>query len=126
MRYAVYNREDGYIYFIISGTYRSAKDQCRNEEGVVKVSSGVDDGSHYILKGGAVRKKTLDTKHVISGLTVKFSGLPAGLTVSVDEEYVVTDDDPLEVSFDMPGTYHLRLHGLAPFVSRMMEVTIDG
>lgn len=67
------------------------------------------------------------------GLGVVITGLPPGLTVmayergSVNEEpppQTTTDGEPLEIEFELPGTYSVVLTGLVPYLDKTLEVTV--
>lgn len=60
----------------------------------------------------------------IAGLTVTLTGVPAGVNVTVIEKSVVADDEPTELVFDRPGTYHVSLRGDPFYVVKSLEVTV--
>lgn len=86
----------------------------------------VRDDTHYVdaATGEIHAKRPIDAEQSIDGLTVTLAGLPAGLTVATNGLDTVTDGTPLVISYDLPGTYEIRLSGHIEYLDRIEEVTV--
>lgn len=87
---------------------------------------GLDDDHHYYDHKDETlkeRKEVTVTTH-ISGLTVVVEGIPPGMLVEANGNSTLSDQDPLEVAFDVPGTYTIHLSGLVEYRERVLEVTV--
>tara|TARA_R110001583_G_scaffold28600_1_gene101181 strand:+ start:2233 stop:2574 length:342 start_codon:yes stop_codon:yes gene_type:complete len=106
---------DGAIQQVISGPYLYAP--CTEE---------VSDVTHYLeVSSGDIKpKKSLITQCVVAGLSATFDGLPSGLKVQTNGFLTVTDTDPLEIHYDVPGTYEIRLRGHVEYLDETLEVTV--
>lgn len=98
--------------------------QSGNGELSTEVDECVTDATHYIRDGQAVEKQALSPSVLVGGFSATVTGLPADLRVSLDGADAMTDGDPLELEFDEPGTYTLRINGGAPYISTEVEITI--
>ena len=87
----------------------------------------VRDDTHYVdvATGEIHAKRPIDAEQSIDGLTVTLAGLPAGLTVATNGMDTVTDGTPLVISYDLPGTYEIRLSGHVEYLDCTEEVTVD-
>lgn len=108
--------QDGAIQQTISGPYLYIP--C--DESVSDTTHYVDAETHEIKA-----KRALEIHQGISGLTVTLAGLPAGLRVQTNGMETVTDDDPLVIEYDVPGTYQLRLTGHIEYLAHAQEVTVE-
>ncbi len=124
MRLAVFGG-DGAISRVVSCHRSQSGAQAREGELSIEVDSEVTDTTHYIREGQAVEKSALSPTVTADGMEATVSGLPSGLTVLWDGEEGETDDEPLELDHDEPGTYTLRILGGAPYFDTSIEVTLD-
>ncbi len=87
----------------------------------------VRDDTHYVDVDTAKihAKRPIEAEQSIDGLTVTLAGLPAGLTVATNGMDTVTDGTPLVITYDVPGTYEIRLSGHIEYLDRIEEVTVD-
>ncbi len=87
----------------------------------------VRDDTHYVdvATGEIHAKRPIYAEQSIDGLTVTLAGLPAGLTVATNGMDTVTDGTPLVITYDLPGTYEIRLSGHIEYLDRVEEVTVD-
>lgn len=93
----------------------------------IACDESVRDDTHYVdvATGEVHAKRQIDAALSIDGLTVTLAGLPAGLTVATNGMDAVTDGTPLVISYDLPGTYEIRLSGHVEYLDRVEEVTVD-
>lgn len=86
-------------------------------------------GTHFVsvLTGEVIRKTPLSVSCEISGLLVSVHGAPLGSTICVvGFGEAVVSDNSLEIEFDSPGTYVLRvLPNSLEFLDQTLEVTVD-
>lgn len=87
----------------------------------------VRDDTHYVdvATGEIQPKRPIEMHQGIEALKVTLAGLPAGLTVATNGMDTVTDGTPLVISYDLPGTYEVRLSGHIEYLDRVEEVTVD-
>ncbi|WP_339119213.1 hypothetical protein [Halomonas sp. BMC6] len=87
----------------------------------------VRDDTHYVdvATGEIQPKRPLEMHQGIEALKVTLAGLPAGLTVATNGMDTVTDGTPLVITYDLPGTYEIRLSGHIEYLDRVEEVTVD-
>ena len=113
-RYAVADAE-GRISWVTSGPYL-----------YIACDESVSDDTHYVdIQTGEIEaKQAFDIQPVIEGLTVTLAGLPAGLAVVTNGMDTLTDDDPLVITYDVPGTYEITLRGHVEYLDRVEEVTV--
>lgn len=71
-----------------------------------------------------VKKTTIDSSYVISGLVVLLSSLPPNSSVYVDDLEIISDDDGVEIEFDVPGTYKIRIKPPQQYKTEVLEVTV--
>lgn len=108
--------QSGVINSIYSSPYQFI--QCGEE---------VSDTTHY------VDMATLDVKEKapfeyalhVHGLTVILEGLPAGVTVSANAMQVLTDSEPTEIAFDVPGTYSITFSEKVEYLDHTVNVTVE-
>lgn len=93
---------------------------------LLRCDESVRDDTHYadVSTGEIHSKRPLEMDQEIEGLTVTLAGLPAGLSVTANGMATVTDDDPLVITFDVPGTYSIELTGHVEYLDRVEEVTV--
>lgn len=129
---AVYNAVTGAIFQVVECPAGDIALQAGEGQETLELGEGasINDESHYIaLQGGRpqVRERaSLDSTYVVEGLRVIFNALPPGLTVVVEDQFLVTDGIEDSVEFEKPGTYRLALRGLSAFQSQKLEVVING
>lgn len=106
----------GAILQIVSGPYR-----------YVRCDADIDDSTHYVEKNSDVirLKSELEDSHRVTGLTVVFTDLPEGLSVKTNSMETVTDGEPLEITYDVPGTYTVTMAGRVEYLDHETEVTVD-
>ncbi|MDW0357723.1 hypothetical protein Q8G38_00165 [Halomonas venusta] len=92
----------------------------------IPCDSSVMDDTHYldVEKNEIRHKRAIDLKVSVSGLTVTIDELPIGLTVETNGFSAVTDSEPVAISYDVPGTYQIRLSGLVEYLDYTEEVTV--
>lgn len=122
MRVAVF-KSDGEIIRVIACHHSQAALQAQDDEFALEVAIDVADDTHYIKGDQAVEKAALSPAAEVDGFTATITGLPTGLQVEFDGVTAITDDEPLEIEVDEPGTYKLRIDGGAPYISTEVEIT---
>lgn len=106
--------ETGQIMQVVNGPYR-----------YIKCTGNVMDNTHYADEAGVIHeKRPLTFDETVDGLTLTLSGLPAGLRATTNGMDTVTDDEPLVIEYDVPGTYEIKLSGHVAYLDRVEEVTI--
>ncbi len=94
----------------------------------VPESSNISDDTHYVdvkvIPNVIKEKEEVLFDLSAEGLVVTLTGLPAGLTVETNGFSTVTDSAPLSISYDVPGTYQIRLSGLVNYLDYTEEVTV--
>ncbi|QPI65942.1 hypothetical protein [Vreelandella venusta] len=94
----------------------------------VPEGSDISDDSHYVdvtTTPNEIRKREeISFGLKIEGLVVTLTGLPVGLTVSTNKLSTVTDNEPLLIEYDVPGTYRIALSGRVNCLDRELEVTV--
>lgn len=113
-RYAVADPK-GRISWVTTGPYL-----------YIACDESVRDDTHYVDVGtGEIQpKRPIDAEQSIDGLKVTLAGLPAGLTVATNGMDTVTDDTPLVIEYDLPGTYTIRFSGHVRCLDHELEVTV--
>lgn len=124
MNYAVY-KDSGEILKVVRCS--PSQIECEKKEGVsiLEVEDNVDDSSHYVAGGQAVRKRGLSWELVDGDMEMEIRGLPEGLEVVWDGQTAFTDGGSLFLDHDVPGTYRLRIYGGIEYVDMILEVPID-
>lgn len=119
LRYAVAT-PSGEIIKVLSGNLHYV--QIPNDEG----GESVDDITHYVdvATHEIKEKQPFDYDVTVSGLTATITGLPEGLTVETNGMETTTDDQPLVIEYDLPGTYTIRFSGRVRYLDRVEEVTV--
>lgn len=86
----------------------------------------VSDTTHFVdVDAGDIRpKRPLEISYWTDGMTVTLDALPGGLAVSSNNKSAVTDDDPLVITYDVPGTYEITLKGHVEYLDQTLEVTV--
>lgn len=110
-KYAIVNHLGG-IEGVVSGPSR-----------YIECAEGVEDTTHFF--DGEIKEKmklSFTTEKV--GLEVSFDGLPEGLRVETNGMETVTDNEPLVIEYDVPGTYTINFSGLVNYLDHEMEVTV--
>ena len=106
--------EAGKILQVINGPYR-----------YVKCSVAVMDNTHYANEADEiVEKQTLVVSVRTDDLTITLSGVPSGMTVKTNGMEAISDDEPLEIEYDLPGPYTVSLSGLVEYLDDEIEVTV--
>lgn len=84
--------------------------------------------THYVKlpEEEVLPKQPFDYTTTVDDLSYTITGLPAGIKVYFEDQFIITDDDPTEIEFDIPGTYTLELSGSVPHLDETIEVTING
>lgn len=123
---AVYDSASGKIKRIVECDDDMIDMQANDDEGVlqVRISGAVQDDTHYVKNGGIREKSVFDTMINVSGFSATVTGVPAGTTVTVGGASVVADVNPVEIEFDIPGTYTIDIGGLVEYRDESMEVTV--
>lgn len=112
--YAVYD-DSGFIKQLISTLNH-----------YVEVGDEVSDDTHYVdITTHAVEaKQLLNPETTVDGLVATLTGLPKGLNVETNNLGTVTDDSPLVIEYDVPGTFVISLSGRVDYLSCELEVTV--
>lgn len=90
--------------------------------------SDVLDTTHYV----DVETETVLPKQPLqfiveysdNSLSITLTGLPEGVTVSSNGMETVTDNEPLEITYDIPGNYTITLTGRVEYMDHELEVTV--
>ncbi len=106
---------DGRIESILSGPMR-----------YIECSSETRDTTHYFDNTlGVIREKeALNYQQNISGLVVTIEGMPSGVRVETNGMETVTDNEPLVIEYDVPGTYTISFSGHVRYLDHELEVTV--
>lgn len=112
----IYDINDGKINRVVGCPERAINYQLRAGEFYVR--GRFDDRVYYISDGMPEPRPTMAP--VVSGTTI--NNLPAECRVRVGQEAVVVGDGILELSFDFPGTYPVKL-SCFPYLDATVEVT---
>ncbi|WP_438455435.1 hypothetical protein [Vreelandella venusta] len=94
--------------------------------GYIECDDSVSDATHYVdVDALEVKpKRPLEPQLGVDGLTVKVTGLPAELTVTTNDVETITDGEPLTITYDVPGTYEIRLSGSIQYLDSDVEVIV--
>ena len=103
----------------INGTYSSPFE-------FIPCGEDVGDTTHYVdMSTKEIKaKRPLEIHQDIEGLVVTLTGPPAGVTVETNNMHTVTDDEPLVITYDVPGTYHIALAGHVEYLDKTLEVSV--
>lgn len=123
---AVYDRASGKIKRIVECDDDMIDMQADGDESVLQVPNAgvVQDDTHYVKNGGIREKASYTPTLSVSGLATTIHDVPAGLTVTVGGASVVADVNPVEIEFDIPGTYTIDIGGLVEYRDESLEVTV--
>lgn len=93
----------------------------------LKCDDTVSSASHYVdTETHTIHAKTDYIYDVeTSGLEVTITGLPPNVGITVNGISGMTDNEPTVVSFDLPGTYTVKLDGTKEHLPTEFEVTVD-
>lgn len=122
-RFALYDSL-GVIDSIFTGGEESARDQgfnflpCGPTDS--DVSHFVDISEEHEIKPRMALNTRLDTR----GLSVTVTGLALGTRLSVEEVEVISDSERVEIEFDAPGTYEIRIYPPPQYRDEVLEVTV--
>ncbi|MBT2772915.1 hypothetical protein J7J47_11845 [Halomonas sp. ISL-60] len=92
----------------------------------VRCDETVNDVTHYVdvATGEIQLKRGLEFELTTGGLTVTLTGLPAGMSVETNGTNTETDDAPLVITYDVPGTYAITLSGHVEYLDDTLEVVV--
>ncbi|WP_278369494.1 hypothetical protein [Vreelandella titanicae] len=91
----------------------------------VPCGDDVSDTTHYADSANVIHEKRPQEFGLITeGLTVTLTGLPSGVNVETNGLDTDTDEDPLEITYDVPGTYEIKLSGHVEYLDHALEVTV--
>lgn len=121
--YFLYAPESGQGIGIFSG---QEEDAALQGFPYVGCHQDVTDVTHYVAGGAVLPKQVLSYQTDVTGLTCTITGLPPGLQVDVLGQSLTTDEDAVEIDFDIPGTYTLTMHGGVRYLNEELEVVIHG
>lgn len=76
-------------------------------------------------KSAAVKKMTLEPLLSHQGLLATLSGLPPGCEIACQGQTETTLDGRCEISFDVPGTYEVRLKLYPQYHEKIIKVEIQ-
>ncbi|WJZ48859.1 hypothetical protein [Halomonas phage vB_HmeY_H4907] len=90
--------------------------------------SDVLDTTHYV----DVETETVLPKRPIEvvveqgadPLSITLTGVPSGVTLSTNGMETKTDDQPLVIEYDVPGTYTISFSGHVRYLDHELEVTV--
>lgn len=127
--YAIFDKSTGEILSNYFGPPKTVSDQLSAGLGAAPCDESVTDTTHWVDQSGHKRvireKAPLEPSVSTDGLTVTLIDLPEGLSVSVMGELAITDEEPLEIEFELPGTYTIELSGLVPYLAQALEVSVE-
>lgn len=130
MKAAIYEINSGRITSIFSGPTDHIHLQPLEGESFIILGplDEVGDTTHYVKlpEEEALPKTPLTYTLDTTGLTATITGLPAEMKVFYQGQHIVTDDDPTEIEFELPGTYQLEMTGSVPHLDETLEVTVNG
>ncbi len=94
--------------------------------GYIECDDSVSDATHYVdVDTLEIKlKRRLELQLGVDSLIVTLTGLPAELTVTTNGVETITDGEPLTITYDVPGTYAIRLDGLVEYLDDNLEVTV--
>lgn len=123
MRFAFYDDEGGITMILEAPSKKFALCQAKD---FVECDDSVTYDEHYVdVQEKAIREKRhIDAGYVSAGLALTLEGLPKGLNVVTNGVNTVTDNEPLIIEYDLPGTYTVRFSGHAQYLDHEMEVTV--
>lgn len=123
MRFAFYNNVGAIEMVLDAPTEKyalyQAKDFVECAEYTTAENAYVDVATKELKE-----KESLSLNHDVAGLEVTFVSLPAGLKVETNNMETVTDDEPLVIEYDVPGTYTINFSGLVNYLDHEMEVAV--
>lgn len=92
----------------------------------IECDETIDDVSHYYDLENKLLKHKEEVYPVVTeeGLTLNVSDLPEGLKVETNGMETITDNEPLVIEYDVPGTYTISFSGLVNYLDCEMEVTV--
>lgn len=106
--------DKGEILQITSGPYR-----------YVACDDTIDDSAHYVgADNNFYLKELITLDKNVDGLAVTFTDLPEGLEVKTNGMDTITDNEPLVIEYDIPGTYTVRFSGHVRYLDHELEVTV--
>lgn len=114
------------IYSVIVCPDHQVGDHVEDGYGIYDYPGGGEDISSRTHYGKAVPKESLPYTSSVNGQTVTLKGLPLGTLVETEGIIVEADSEPTEISFDLPGTYSIKLSGSVPHLDETLEVEISG
>ncbi|UQI38800.1 hypothetical protein [Vreelandella venusta] len=96
--------------------------------GYIECDDSVSDATHYVDVDASPHiikaRQPLDLQISVDDLTVTIEGLPAELTVITNGVETISDDEPLTITYDVPGTYEIRLSGSIQYLDTEVGVTV--
>ncbi|MGP5310612.1 hypothetical protein [Vreelandella alkaliphila] len=113
-RYAIVN-DKGSIEGVATGPFK-----------YIECEEHVGDMTHfYDLEDRVIKEKNeIEATFVSNGLVITFNDLPEGLTVKTNGMETDTDNEPLVIEYDVPGTYAISFSGLVNYLDHEMEVIV--
>jgi len=127
MIWAIYE-SDGRIDSIFRGAEQQALLQLEEGNRLVEVTEDVTDETHFVDLDGdtpiSKSKRAFDVSYGVAGLTVTLQSLPYGSVVMVGPLETVADESPVEIEFDAPGTYEIRIYPPPQYRDEVLEVTV--
>ena len=122
--YAIYYRKTGAIDGVFKGASELAYLQRAQGYGVIQCPPETLDTTHYVDVSDWPRhvrqREALAPSVVVAGRTATVAGVPAGLEARIDGHVFETDGEPIDLTFDVPGTYRLTLDGV-----RWLPTTVE-
>jgi len=127
MKGAVYDVSSGRITRTIDCPENIVGGQLGYGEAVFVLPDDYPDGideTHYINDGGIAEKLPLALQHEPYNLSSVIEGVPPGSLVLVEDVEVFSDSTTVEVEFDAPGTYEIRIYPPPQYRDEVLEVTV--
>ncbi|WP_062359640.1 hypothetical protein [Vreelandella aquamarina] len=121
MNFAFYD-ENGEITMTLNAP--SKKYALYQAKEFVECDEEVTPATHYVAAQRAEAKAPLPIRHFVSSLSVTFEELPEGIKVETNGMETVTDNEPLVIEYDVPGTYTISFSGLVNYLDHELEVTV--
>lgn len=105
---------NGQIMQVTSGPYR-----------FIRCDETVTDESHYVTDDDVIElKRPVELDISVEGLTVTITGLPLGIKIETNGMETEADDEPLIITYDIPGSYHIFMSGHVEYLNRSLEVEV--
>jgi len=141
MRYLVFDSSTGEVTKILECPETDVELNVEGAESYLSVDDfpGVDPSNSYVAWSGVEyevhEKDLLNTLVEIDGLVVRMPNIASGSKLVITDdpfagdgfamgEHVVADSSGVEIEFDAPGTYEVRIYPPPQYRDEVLEVTV--